>query len=231
MDAVVELIFLSVLYLVSLGIYGYLIMHTLPTRLSPIVYDTNAHLGRGLKKVTYPNGRAVLYETNHSIRKYMSQYLLFTLDGYKYMQMQISDRVKQYTATVISYDSENKVIDILEISEVSGNFFSQPLRLHHKTSYIAYILTSVNGNRLPNKYMKVRLSWAPYYILAATIATFLHFVHLIVTVDKFLVLIKAEIVLNLSFSFFILPSLAIGIGCFIATQIARICKGVKVVLK
>ena len=233
MENIFEAIFFAVLYLVSFAVYAKLIAGFLPKKLLPVIYDTQDHLGRGLKKMTYPEGRAVLYEPHPSIRKYIRQYLLFTADGYKYLQSQVGEGVKRYTASLICYDNTNAVLDVLDISESLSESLGKPVRLHHKTSYIAYVLTSVNGTQLPKvHFMKTKITSMPLYIAAVSLVSFLQFAHTLFVINHVAELLDGgSNILNLEHSFFLLPSLAIVVICLLVTLLARIRKDVKVVLK
>ena len=232
MDIAIKIAFLAITYVLSLGLSLGLIMDTIPKNLLRVRYSVSGKLGRGLKKMVYPEGRAVVYEPHPSVRKYINKYLLFTMDGYKYLQSKIGEGVKTYTASIVVFDSKNRVIDNFEITEVVSSSQSHPVRLHHKTSHIAYILTSVNGAQLPEtEYMVVNASTAPFYFLSVTALVMLQFVHAIYTINEIASLIGKETVLSISYSFFILPSIAIGAACLVTALLGRIKNGVKVVLK
>ena len=232
-EHILEAVFLAVLYLVSFAVYAYMIATLLPQKLLPILYDTKDHLGRGLKKMTYPEGRAVLYEPHPSLRKYIRQYLLFTVDGYKYFQSQIGEGVKRYTASIVCFDNGNHVLDVLDISESLSNTFSQPIRLHHKTSYVAFIISSVNGTPLPRvHFVKTRLASAPLYIAAVAMVSFLLFSYTLWTIRQITDLLSvSSLFSNVENTSFLFPSLIIGVVCLLITLLTRICKKVKVVLK
>ena len=232
MQKVIEIVFLSVIYLTALTAYVWLISTVIPKCLLRIKYDVSHGLGRGLKKFTYPEGRAVVYEPHPSVRKYVNKHLLFTLDGYKYIQFLLDAGVKSYTANVVCFDNRNKVIDVLELSEsMVASSVSCPLRLHHKTSYVATVLRSVNKTEIPGApYMKIRLSRSYGYLLAVSALTFLEFVHIMITVNRICDLID-RVAFNVSYAFFILPALAVGVACLGVTLIGRIKKGVKVIWK
>ena len=232
MDIAFRIAFLVIAYVLSLVVSLELIIDTIPKHLLKIRYSVSGKLGRGLKKMVYPEGRAVVYEPHPSVRKYINKYLLFTVDGYKYLQSKIGEGVKTYTASIVVFDSKNRVIDNFEITENVSTSLSQPVKLHHKTSHIAYILTSVNGAELPEtEYMVVNASSAPVYFFAVTALVMLQFVHAIYTINEIAWLISRETVLSVGYAFFILPSVAIGALCLVTALLGRIKNGVKVVLK
>ena len=232
METIIEIIFLSILYLLSLTLCVGLIADIIPRYLFKIEYSVGAKLGRGLKKITYPGGRAVAYEPHPAVRKYVNKYLLFTMDGYKYVQLKIGAGVNRYTADLICFDSRNKVIDVLDITENLAGELSRPTRLHHKTSHVALVLTSVNGKLLPKTgYMTLKLSGAPLYLGAVALTVFLQFVHAVSTVNSISFMLGGSRVFEIGYAFFILPSVVIGFAVLAVTVLSRMQKGVKVVRK
>lgn len=231
MEAIIEIVFYSILYLVLLTAYIGSISDIIPKYLLKVTYNTEDKLGRGLKKMVYPDGRAVVYEPHPSIRKYINKYLLFTVNGYKYIQSKIGDGVRSYTADIVCFDNRNRIIDALEIHESVGTSLGNSARLHHKTSHVAYILTSVNGISLQTKYMTVKLFYLPIYLGVFTVATFTQFVLSVFTMNKISMLLDNGPLINTGYAFFILPSIAIAALCLCVTLAMRGRKGVKVVLK
>ena len=232
MGAIVEIVFQSILYVLSLTLCLGLITDIIPRYLFGVEYFADDNLGRGLKKMTYPGGRAVSYEPHPRIRKYVNKYLLFTMDGYKYLQSKIGDGVNRYTASVICFDRNEKVIDVLDVAESVTSELSHPIKLHHKTSHIAFILTSVNGKMLPETvYMRQKLSRAPLYTAAVSVTVFLQFLHLASLINNIYMTTNGYRVFTVGGAFFLLPSLAIGALCFGVTLLTRVRKGVKVVRK
>ena len=232
MDNVIEITFLSLLYLTALGVYLWLLAKIVPKYLMRIEYDASYGLGRGLKKYTYPEGRAVVYEPHPSVRKYLNKQLLFTLDGYKYVQFKLDRAVKSYSAEVLCFDNKNKVIDLLYISE--GDVpaaLSCPVRLPHKTSYVATVLKSVNKKQIDSPpYMKTHFSKAYLYLGVVSVLTFLEFLHVYETVNGIVgVFDKTGFTVNRAL--FILPSVFIGAVCLFITLFARVKKGIKVIWK
>ena len=232
MDQIVEITFLAILYLVALIAYVFLITGVVPRLCLRLTYDTADMLGRGIRRVVYPEGRAVVYEPHPSIRKYINKYMLFTLNGYKYLQAKTGEGVSSYTASAVLYDNRKRVLDVIDISETVGTSRSNAARLHPRTSYVAYILTSVNGREIEAPdYIRIRLVSTPLYLIVTAILTFMEFSHLIYTANAISDLIDGTVLLDLEYSFFILPSLGVAVLCLLTTLAARRRKGVSVVLK
>lgn len=233
METAVENIFLWVLYLIGLSIYVFLIAEIIPKYFLKMSIDAGYTLGRGLKKFVYPDGRAVVYEPHPSIRKYVKKYVLFTLKGYKYVQLSVDEKVKNYVARVVMFDNQDKILDVCEILETSVAMRTpSPVKLHGKTSYISLSLIEVNRTPLaPLHFATIRMRDMSLYFIAVVVATFLQFVHLVATLDSVYGLSYYDISIRGGYAFFIIPALIIGIACLAITVTNRTNNGVKVVLK
>ena len=233
METVIENIFLWVLYFVSLSIYVFLIAEIIPKYLLKMHIDAGYTLGRGLKKFVYPDGRAVIYEPHPSMRKYVKKYALFTLDGYKYLQLCIDEKVKNYVARVVMFDNQDKILDVCEISEVSVAMRTpSPVKLHSNTSYISLSLLEANRTPMaPLSFAKMRMRDMALYFIAVVVATFFQFVHLVATIDSLYDLSYYDISIPGGYAFFILPAIIIGGVCLAITVSNRTNNGVKVVFK
>lgn len=115
---------------------------------------------RGIKKYLYPNGRAVVYEPHPSLRKYVSRYLLFTEDGYKYMSCKVDAGVVSLRYSVVMFNNRNRVLDVIDVEErkISSDQ-TKPVMLHPDTSYIALILDEVNCTKLKHEVVMRCHSW------------------------------------------------------------------------
>ena len=144
MEQIINLIFL--LFLLVLGIIFYFVlMVTVLPKLLKIESSVRTSSDRGLKKYIYPEGRGIVYEPHPSIRKYVNRYLLYTKDGYKYLKCKVDVSVDRLSYSVVMFDRHNRVLDVIEVSEKNiSSEETQSIILHGDTSYIAFILDSVN---------------------------------------------------------------------------------------
>ena len=233
METVVKNIFLLALYVVSLLIYVFLIAEIIPKRFLKVSGDSNYTLGRGLKKFVYPDGRAVVYEPHPSIRKYIKKYALFTLDGYKYVQLSMDMIVKNYSAQITMFDNQNKIIDSLHVSEYTlASRTPCPIKLHENTSYIAITLLEVNRisqNKVNCGY--IRKSGVLLYILSVFAATLFQIIYTFTTLNRLFGIFNADVLSGGMYLFLIISALVIGIVCFVITVFSKMENGVKVVFK
>ena len=159
MEQIIKLIILSVLFIVSIIVY-FILMGTVLPKILRVRCSFKESLDRGLKKYTYPSGRGIVYEPHPSIRKYVHHYALFTNDGYKYIKCNLDESVRQLKYTVVMFDHRKKVIDVLDVEEknISSGETAEVL-IHQDTSYVAFVLDSVNGERLKHKSILVCKIW------------------------------------------------------------------------
>ena len=140
--------------LATVGAYAFSMRYFLPKYVIKRGYYIEENLGRGLKKFVSDNGRALLYEPHPSIRKYINQYAIVCENGNKYLQCFVDRGANRMIYSVIMIDRNDKVIDVLEVEEVTAKrTLTQPVYLHPDTSYVALILGAVNREQLPNSYV------------------------------------------------------------------------------
>ena len=151
MNDIITAVLMVVLCVILVSVYTYSFGRIFPKYVIKRRYKIQENLGRGLKKFTFKNGRAVIYEPHPSIRKYISKYALVVKDGHKYLECNIDAYVKRFTYTVVMLNNKNKVIDVIEVDDyVPGAAMGHPVYLHADTSYVALILRCVNGEKLPD---------------------------------------------------------------------------------
>ena len=129
--------------------YVFCIKFLLPKYVIKRGYYIEDNLGRGLKRFVSDSGRALLFEPHPSIRKYIKQYALVSEKGNKYLQCYVDRGANRLTYSIIMLDRNDKVIDVVEVEEVTAKRnLTQPVYLHPDTSYVALIVGSVNKAKL-----------------------------------------------------------------------------------
>jgi hypothetical protein len=100
---------------------------------------------RGVKKYKFEDGRAVVYEPESKIRRYVNQYVLVDKSGDKYLKCKIDKRVSTIKYDVVVFDGHNNAIDVIQISEaISSKGYTVTAELPRKTSYVSLILREIN---------------------------------------------------------------------------------------
>jgi hypothetical protein len=134
-----------VLYVLAVG-YIY------PKTLLKLGFYTSLSTDRGIKTFTFPEGRAVVYEPHPVYRKYIDQYMLFVEGGYKYVKCHVFPEVSLLSYDVYMFDSANKVIDVIRITErIDRSDMGANILLHENTSYVKIILKKVNNTIIKTK--------------------------------------------------------------------------------
>lgn len=192
----------AVLFIVLISIYAITVGTLLPRLLLKTKYIPGAPTDRGLRKYVFPEGRGVVYEPHPSIRKYVKLYVLFVKDGAKYIRCKLADSVSFFGYAVAVFDNQNRVIDVVKVNDtVFSDGTSKSVRLPKETSYVGFILYSVNGKRIlakePFEYdlKKKRAFVAVVSILSSLMAVALRAVTLYVIeiVDEYASLVDIEI--------------------------------------
>lgn len=170
MELVVAYIAKGLVLVLSMVLYVYLFSAIIPKFIMKLSVKGENTRDRGLKKFTYSNGRCILYETELSIRKYITNYALYTEDGYKYIKCQVSDGIANLKYDVYAFDNRNKLIDIISVTETLGEErFTSSVSLPPETSYARFVLRKVD-NEYSSKAIYVNYSIARYIICASIVA-------------------------------------------------------------
>ena len=220
------------LFVIAIEIAAYVILigSVFPKYIMKIRLSIIESTDRGLKKYIFPSGCGVVYEPHPSVRKYVPKYALFTNDGYKYVKCLLDKEVKELTYNVVMFNNQNKIVDVIDVSEKIGTELeTEPLLIHQDTSYIALTVCSVNGEMTENRQLfYCRLRDIGLYAAAVTLLSFFEFIFLTLMLsilDTWV--LKSGITDNLSPLSFVFPALIIGaVACGI-TYINSIRKGVR----
>ena len=170
MDIWVAYIAKGIVLVLSMILYVYLFSVIIPKFIMRLKLKKENTQDRGLKKFVYSNGRCVLYETELSARKYISNYALYTEDGYKYIKCLAVGTVRNLSYDIYAFDNRNKLIDIIAVSEVLGEErYTTSVALPPETSYVRFVLRKVD-NEYSCKKVYADYSIARYIICASLVA-------------------------------------------------------------
>ena len=129
------------------GIYVYtaLVSRVLPPLLLRPVKTPVKH-ERGLEKYVFATGRAIAYEPSMDIRKYVSQYVLFSESGEKFIKCKTGDGVKHVECILTVYGRNDKVIGIYKIqASANKDGYTDSVLIPRETSYVSLGIDKVNG--------------------------------------------------------------------------------------
>ena len=141
---------LGILLLILCGIaYVFLVGGVFPRLILRPRWDINTVRDRGVKKYRFDNGRAVLYEPDQKIRKYVMQYILSENGGKKYVKCKIDPRVLEIKYDVVVYDAKNKAIDTICVEEaIRTSGYTRAAELPIETSYVSLVLREINSHAI-----------------------------------------------------------------------------------
>ena len=101
---------------------------------------------RGLRRVKFADGRAVIYEPAPKMRPYMPRYALIKRDGCTYFKGELHVNVSHVRYDVVAYNSRGRLLDVLGVKElVTERGSTRAVRLPRDTAYARVILRKVDG--------------------------------------------------------------------------------------
>jgi hypothetical protein len=148
-EVIVKYVLEAILISLVFFAYTFVVGTVLPKRFLKIVYLPGGPTDRGLRKYVFPEGRGIVYEPNPSVRKYVTLYILFVKDGVKYIRCKLDGAVGFLSYKVVAFDNQNNMLDVISVSDTAlSDGTSRSVMLPKDTSYVAYVLCSVNGKRI-----------------------------------------------------------------------------------
>ena len=213
MESIINSVCLLLLMIMVSAVYLIVVGRVLPKYIMKIRYTVKESRDRGLNRYTYPGGRGVVYEPHPSIRKYVSQYLLFTNDGYKYIKCRVDNGVRKLNYSVVMFNNQNKVIDVMDVNErIAEKGESSAVLIHPDTSYAMLMLNSVNGENIKNpQILCYRFLDIGIYMSAVSLASFAELTFIFTSVNTVCKwLFNTPLTQNVTVAMFILPAFAVG---------------------
>lgn len=141
-----------VMFVASMVLYVYLFSSIVPRFIMKLSCKKENTRDRGIKKFKYSNGRAVLYEPEFAVRDYVTNYVLYTEDGYKYIKCKVAPHVNALKYDVYAFDNRDELIDIVTVLEVvAKNEFTDSVLLPPETSYVRLVLRRVDNEYESNE--------------------------------------------------------------------------------
>ena len=127
--------------------YLYLLISLYPRLTLRWVWKEGVLLGdRGLRRVVFPEGRAVVYEPAPKIRRFVPRYALIRRQEGTFIRCKIHERIAYLRYDVAAFDAKGTLLDVLRVSErvtVCGS--TREVRLPRRTAYATLILRRVDG--------------------------------------------------------------------------------------
>ena len=101
---------------------------------------------RGLRRVTFPGGRAVVYAPTPRIRRYISSYVLTKEAEGVFIRCRIHESIAYLRYDVATFDAKGRLLDVLRVSErITACGCTHGVRLPRDTAYATLVLRRVDG--------------------------------------------------------------------------------------
>ena len=151
-DLIIEYLSWILLLLLSIFLYVFLTGRLYPTLFLKPRYDVSALTDRGIARYQFDGGRAITYAPSIRIRKYIKSYVLSSIDGEKYMQCELDDRIDFIHYDVVIYDSNDRAVRVVSVKDpIATHGKTRMTLLPSETAYVNVILRSVNGEEISNE--------------------------------------------------------------------------------
>ena len=165
-DAIVSYVLLGVLVFASLLLYVFSISCLLPHFLLKLQGQAKDIRDRGVRKYLFEQGRAIVYEPAFAIRKYISQYILSTQNGERFLTCKINRRVTSLQYSVSVFDADDRLLTVLDVSDpVDIPEMGRAVPLPYNTAYVSVSVKEVNGMAVAS-HAPLSLSWIRIGIFA-----------------------------------------------------------------
>ncbi len=169
-DLIVMYIEDCLLILMALAAYLYLIISVYPGLIMRAAWRRRKGepVGdRGVRKLVFPEGRAIIYEPALSTRRFISRYALIKQNGCTYIQCRISEHVALIRYDVATFDRHGKLLDIVSVCEwISEPGHTGLVRLPRETAYASVTLRKADA-MYKSREKTVGYSWVGTAVYAA----------------------------------------------------------------
>ena len=128
-------------------LYVFLVAQKLPKAYLRAAYPSSVLKDRGLKKMVFENGRAIVCAPSAHSVKYIHQYILSCNEGQKYIQCKLNPEIFSIVYDVAAFNTDDQLIETVRIREsVAQPGLSKSALLPPKTAYAFVIVKEVNHN-------------------------------------------------------------------------------------
>lgn len=149
-DLIVMYIEDCLLVLMAVAVYLYLVISVYPRLTMRAVWQSRRKgknpEDRGVRKLVFPEGRAIVYEPSLSTRRFIRHYALIKRGGCTYIQCRIHERIALLRYDVATFDRRGKLLDIVSVREwISEPGHTAPVRLPRETAYASVTLRKADA--------------------------------------------------------------------------------------
>ena len=179
-DYIMTCVFTGIFLVMSLVAFIFLLACLYPRWILKPDYRIHRIKDRGIKRYTFPNGRAITYQPALNVRPYIKSYILSCVDGKKNFKCELAPTIVSMRYELLVYDASDKVITVLQVSDdgIRENE-SKSVLLPAETAYVSLILRRVNGKTVSKEpiaaYSRTRIA-AYYLAIIATVVAEMYFI-------------------------------------------------------
>lgn len=167
--SIISIVTKVLIFFLSSGLYMFLIMKGIPKFTLKHKSVGVRTRDRGIKKYTFEDGRAVVYEPDFAYRKYVYQYMLLSKNKHKFIKCRVNESIRHIKYDVIAYDNKHKVLDVIGVEErMTDSKYTDSVLLPPDTSYVSFVLRKVDSMFLSSE-VKVKYSKTSMIVCACLI--------------------------------------------------------------
>jgi hypothetical protein len=159
----------AIILLVSLPAYVYLISCILPSLLIKPMYNSGKIRDRGIKKCIFENGRAIVYNPDINIKKYVDQYVLFDDGEKKCLQCKVDDSVSDIKLRILTFDACDKPLGVFIARDYFlGKNTTGVIELPIETAYVSVEVVEINSKRV---FLETKVSFSAIRLALYTLSS------------------------------------------------------------
>ena len=161
LDLIISYLAKGLILIAGLYMYVYWMAYILPHAL--LRQEKKLPTDRGLKKYSYTDGRAIVYQPTSAVQPYISQYILSSNQGEKYIQCKIDESITSLKYEVQAFDHRHRCMHTVEIeeTEIQQPGYTRAARLSAETSYVNVTVCAVNDTPVRNH----RITWRAWIMI------------------------------------------------------------------
>ncbi len=186
---------------------------------------------RGIKRYTFKDGRAVVYEPDPKMRKYVKQYILSANGEDKYLKCKVDPRVSTIEYDVVVYDAHNNAIDNIHVAEaIETKGYTKAAELPAKTSHVSLVVREVNYHTIDKRpFARYTLAQVIIFLACNVVATVVLSLMFRGAINNTLSLFSDMEMDGVGFC--IISATIVGLMCSGLVFLCNYCKGVRITLK
>ena len=125
----------------------------------------------------------VLFQGNPATQEYINEYVLSERKRKKYFMCEYGKNVNSIHYFILAYNSNSKLINVIQVKEKRPNEFSKIIKLPKKTKAVNYVIHKVNGFNVdfhPIKKIKIRKIFSYSFMMSAGLFSIVNALRLII---------------------------------------------------